>query len=853
MTRRVALAVLGLVQVVCPLLFFTNLTRNPYYTQIVLLNLGILLVGILWLVEALRQRAWRFPLVAFQWPLVFFLGWALLASIVAWVTHPLLRPGILFETTRVWTFTLVNSVMAIFLPILYTEPVGESPALPSIWVDVILALLWSACWWQFHMYKDTDPTQLIWDTYGFILWLGALVYAVVRARPGRAQNFFHIIFAVSLVAGIYGIFQYGGKDMVWGSPIQPYGGRPVSTFGNPNFLSSYLLLVCPVAVAFALNARKSERFGYALVAFVAMISVLCTLTRSSYVGLAAVFATMFLLLGGRARRHALYAGGALILLVLLVLVFPHTPVSAVQSPLQRFVEIFQAAEAGHTYAPWHQRLLIWSSAWDMFHRHVLLGIGWGCFELFYPFFQGKYMFVPILAGFRTHANNAHNVLMELWSQVGMVGAGFMVWMVVTVIAAGWITVRRRAQGLGRDVAAALLAGFVGMIVDNFFGNVSIFFAMPAFLFWWNVGALTVENRGVNIVKRPFHGAASWALWSCLLVFFLAVGAYYICRWEQELYYFEGFKEAKIGTVDKSYKSLEKAYAWFPGEVNSNYELGNSYARYGKLLAEKGLSDEARKYQQKAVWAYSAALKANPGYDEIYFNLGVTQSQMGDLEQAARNLETSVFINPLLRDAYAALGSVYIQQHQLEKAAHAFTMAVAAFPRDKDLWNNLGYTYSQLKQHDKSFDAYKQAVMIDPGFNQAWQNLATAATDSGRRNDPILLVPSWIRAMEQGLANKNYPSALDYAQRIEKILPDSADAHLSLGNILFYVGRPAESEQEFRKALELHPGFEIAQLNLGRLYQSQGKNDLARAAFKQILAVDAANKDAQAALASLPPK
>ena len=112
----------------------------------------------------------------------------------------------------------------------------------------------------------------------------------------------------------------------------------------------------------------------------------------------------------------------------------------------------------------------------MFHQHLFCsGIGWGCFELFYPFFQGKYLFVPLLASFRTHANNAHNVLMELWSQVGMVGAGFVVWMAVTILVSGWLTIRRRAQGLGRDVSAALLSGFVGMLVDNFCGNVSVFF------------------------------------------------------------------------------------------------------------------------------------------------------------------------------------------------------------------------------------------------------------------------------------------------------------------------------------------------------------------------------------------
>ena len=52
---RAARALLGLIHVVCPLLFFTNLTRNPYFTQIALLNIGIAVCGILWAVDAFRK------------------------------------------------------------------------------------------------------------------------------------------------------------------------------------------------------------------------------------------------------------------------------------------------------------------------------------------------------------------------------------------------------------------------------------------------------------------------------------------------------------------------------------------------------------------------------------------------------------------------------------------------------------------------------------------------------------------------------------------------------------------------------------------------------------------------------
>lgn len=851
-TTKIIWALLALIQVVCPLLFFTNLTRNPYYTQIALLNVGVALCGALWVVHVWTRGEWNLPRFAFEWPMLVFLSVALVSSVYSWMVHQALRPGIGYETLRIWVFTLVNCVMALYLPPLFTRSVGQSQRTLSIWVDIVLSLLWGMMWFGFHANKDPDPTALIWDSYGGILWALAILYVLIRTRHGEAAEFFHVIFSVSIVAGIYGILQYWGRDIIWGSPIQPYGGRPVSTFGNPNFLSSYMLMVSPLALACGLSSSGKQAAGYFVVSLVAGVSVLCTLTRSSYVGLLAAYVVMGLALirfeNTVLLKRILIGCGIFLLLIFL---FPKTPVSQLQSPLLRFTEIFSAIKSGQSYGPWHQRILIWSSAWDMLKQNYFLGNGWGCFELFYPFFQGKYLFVPLLAQFRTHANNAHNVLLEIWSQTGFLGMGAGLWLFFTMVVSGWLVVRNETEGRGRAVSAGLLGGIIGMVVDNFFGNVSIFFAMPAFLFWWNVGALTHESRASHVDTRPIGDLFGRPALIFFMVFCLASMGYYFKRWKQELFYFEGFKQAKVGDVVKSYKALETAYDWFAGEVNCNYELGNSYARYAKLLADKGLQEEAVKYQKKSIDAYVASLHANPGYDEIYFNLGVTQSQSGQKIEAQVNLETSIFINPLLRDAYGALGNLNIQLGELDKAVAVFSQAVAAFPKDKDLWNNLGYCYSQQKDHVKSFEAYKKAVLLDPAFNQAWQNLGVASNALGRHDDPILQVPGLIHQLEAGIAQKDFHAALAPAERVVKILPDSADAQLSLGNVLFYMQQKDRSETAFKRAIELRPTFVIAHVNLGRLYQVSGDTSRARQKFLDALGLDPNDKEAQEALNSLP--
>ncbi len=849
-------AVLGITQVVCPLLFFTDLTRNPYYTQIALLNVFICVAGLIWIWGVWERQEVDVPQIPFFWPLVYFFAIAFLSTVHSWWVHVPLRVGLTYEAIRVWLFTVINSIMVFFLPLLFTRPIYQSQNKIAIWTDVILALIWGACWLGFHSMKSADSAQHpIWDTYGGFLWILAIIYGIWRTRRGEALQFIHVIFAVSVLASIYGVMQYFGVDIIWSSLIQPYGGRPVSTFGNPNFLSTHLMLVSVLALALAVASRGSQFYGYLVVSMVNMVGVLSTLTRSTYLGLISALLVLGLCLFKKEHvRVAKWIALSVAVVIALIFIFPYSPVTRIQSPLARFTEIFTAMKTGGTYGPWHQRILIWSSAWDMVKEMPFVGKGWGSFELFFPFYQGKYLFSQTFAIWRTHANNAHNVLLEVWAQLGTIGTAFAIWLFVSIFWGGMTIFRKKMEeGLSRNLTAAALAGFVGIVVDNFFGNVSI-------LFWWIIGAAYNESGDIVLVKRPLP--TDWGKPVLLTSGFIlmATSFYFVKRWNQERFYFMGFKAAKTDQVPASVKYLEQAYGWFRGEVNSNYEMGNSYARLARTLRDNNRQAEAAEIAKKAEAAYIAALHANPGYDEIYFNLGITQLQNGKRDEAIRNFETSVYINPLLKDVYAALGNQYInlavEQNGkdqtkgvswLNKALALFEQGVEAFPNDRDLWNNLGYTYSQLKLNEKAYEAYKRAIEIDPTFTQGFKNLYFVCQSLGRLNEPLLKVPDLIHEMEQALNRNDYANAAVSARTLTQIMPKNPHIHLSMGNILFYLGKSSESIAELKKAIEIKPDFLQAFVNLGKVYQSIGNPADAKAILNRARELDPNNTEVKTLL------
>jgi hypothetical protein len=270
--------------VVSPLLFFTDLTRNPYQTQITLLTLGVLLMsGLQIWGESVRPEGapifTRLERAFLAGLLLLGLSWAL-----SWWRHPGFRTPIAHDGFKAWTFMAIFAFLSFRLGARFGfEPQRPSSPKPSVWPLLAFALFWGLLWVPFRSVRHAGSS--LWDPYGALLWMAAIVFALRFTRGRTGADYARLMCLVSLVAGGYAVMQYFGKDIIWTGFINPYSGRPVSTFGNPNFLSSYLVLTFPVALALTLASRRgSETVGHLVLLAGIGASLLSTLTRSSWAG-----------------------------------------------------------------------------------------------------------------------------------------------------------------------------------------------------------------------------------------------------------------------------------------------------------------------------------------------------------------------------------------------------------------------------------------------------------------------------------------------------------------------------------------------------------------------------------------
>lgn len=820
----------------CALLFFTNLTRNPYSAQVTLVSLLILAFMAVWAIKSFKNNALSYIKSPLDLPVAVYAAVCVLSAAAAFIVADKTdRSPVLNETFRSVIFLLVNCLFAYFMGKKIKTEEGFNAKIS----DAVYILLWALCWFIYPAFRGGKMTDAVisnlLDPFGVVLWVAA-VWLVWRSVTGKFSQVLHIAFSVGLIAAVYGVFQYFGMEFIWIKAMNPYGSRAISTFGNPNFMSSYLVMLMPFAVIYFVNQKNSgARFFYGAVFFVYVAGLMVTLTRSSWIGalVAMVFLFMFSGVRQKIKENIKPCIVLAVLSLLLVLFWPSGSIGSYSpSFIERFLELakvfsllklFAAAAvvalllylaskkpafiynkkimaliivlvlaggfiaAKHTkllsgktaeavfefpqtesgvYAPWHQRLLIWRTSADMAAKNPFTGIGFGSFELYYPRYQGKLLEqYPQIKDLRTHANNSHNVIIEVFTVTGILGLGVYLWIFYVffcMLAAG-------CKNRNNLLLPAFGAAVTAMLADNLL-NVSVYFAVPAFMFWFFMGCFSANYNGEGKNVSKTLNAPFKALLVLLLCLIVVLGGYYVSGFMRDINYFLGFKNSHRQNNAAAVKYLERALSWSKRDVNTAYELGNVYLKLAKPF--------------EAAKAYETALKANNGYDEIYANLGLLySSQIKDMPKALEYFEKSRQLNPADRNIYDFFGSVYTAdiKNYVPQGLELYGKAVKMFPFDPSLWNVLGFFYNEDGQRDKAVTAFETAMYLNPVNQMYSNNYLRALTDAGK---PAVL-PAEVEAVR---AVKERETAGAITQEDIKTANQYLDKHPYSASVILIIAR-----------------------------------------------------------------
>ena len=134
-----------------------------------------------------------------------------------------------------------------------------------------------------------------------------------------------------------------------------------------------------------------------------------------------------------------------------------------------------------------------------------------------------------------------------------------------------------------------------------------------------------------------------------------------------------------------------------------------------ILASDGAYNEA-------IACFKRAIVIDKENYLLWFNLGVTYRDAGNLFDAENALETAYRIAPEKEDVAETFATICLMQKKLTKVQEICMDSLDFNPLNPHLWNLLGVTEFQKENYEEASSYFEQAVSINPYYMDALYNL-----------------------------------------------------------------------------------------------------------------------------------
>lgn len=285
------------------------------------------------------------------------------------------------------------------------------------------------------------------------------------------------------------------------------------------------------------------------------------------------------------------------------------------------------------------------------------------------------------------------------------------------------------------------------------------------------------------------------------------------RYAEGVAVYEAAKAADPARAEP-WRGLGNAYYW-QGETAQAIAAYQTWTELAPAAADAwlllGLAQAGAGQPEAAITALERAAGQASCDPAAHLVLGGLYWQQDELEKAAQAYAAALTIDPVNADAHFVLGSIRWQQGEYAQAEAALQQAIALRPDFAAAYRALGQTYGGMADWAGMAQAYERLTALEPDDAGAWAVLGDVYTEVGR-------AAAAIAAYEQSLA-----------------LTDDAMVQTLLGLLRLQAGDLTAAIADFRRALEVQPGYVRAHQALGNAYQQQGAYAAAIVEYEQALA------------------
>ncbi len=220
----------------------------------------------------------------------------------------------------------------------------------------------------------------------------------------------------------------------------------------------------------------------------------------------------------------------------------------------------------------------------------------------------------------------------------------------------------------------------------------------------------------------------------------------------------GDSDLRTGRSEDALRLLEPLESKYAQNMDFEYVLGSA------LIAAKGRRREGVERMEKVAKAGSAA--------DAYMVAGATLLQLNEYEQARKDLEEALKLNPRLPGLYTLVGTARDKTGDVKEAEVAFREALRNNPDDFEANLYLGAILYKRRDIDEAKGYLDRALRLKP-------------TDSMARYEGAMLKST----------SGDYETAARELEQLAKDDPDWLEPHVELATLYYRLHRPDDGAKE----------------------------------------------------------
>jgi tetratricopeptide (TPR) repeat protein len=186
-----------------------------------------------------------------------------------------------------------------------------------------------------------------------------------------------------------------------------------------------------------------------------------------------------------------------------------------------------------------------------------------------------------------------------------------------------------------------------------------------------------------------------------------------------------------------------------------FQVAQGQAEKGNLNGQQALLQEAHKQ-------FEVCLRLNPQRVEAQSNLGFVELTLRRYRPAVKAFERALAIQPHHPNTLNGLATTYTLMNQTDKALAVMDQLLKVVPDNPQYWYNQGCMLQKARRFDDAEKSYQQALSLYPQDQRTLFNLGTLAEARGKRVEAETL---FTKAKNTGI---DTPIGLEAYKRLQSL-------------------------------------------------------------------------------------